>query len=368
MTTIISNQAANIAVTLMMDGVAVLINPAATVTAQLFNIQTGVPLFTPAKVLSSTDIGSSWSSGLVAVALSAGDTASTVPPDAMLAIVVNGKPYRFRIIVEVANAAPTKSALFIKDFVVNEIRADRLYAVAEGLLPGVSISDDYIWNKVVAAEAEIGRSLRVKLVPTAIFSTAPTQDQIDALAGMPWEEDSAYDYDPEMYAGDRWGFIQTRWVPVISVSKMRYAYPTDGQGQVYDIPLDWLKLDKKYGHLRIVPMSTSIEALMNPWLLQILSAGRMIPNMINLTYVTGLVNAARDYPELLDVIKKSAVLKVIEDGFLPQSGSISADGLSQSMSTDVNKYHDMIDRTLTGAPGTNGGLMAAIHGIRLAVA
>jgi hypothetical protein len=61
------------------------------------------------------------------------------------------------------------------------------------------------------------------------------------------------------------------------------------------------------------------------------------------------------------------VLKVIDDGFLPQSGSISADGLSQSLSVDMDKYHDAIGRTLNGGKGSNGGLMTAIHGIRVGV-
>ena len=71
----------------------------------------------------------------------------------------------------------------------------------------------------------------------------------------------------------------------------------------------------------------------------------------------------------LDTIQqamKKAALKVIEDSFLPQSGSISADGLSQSISNDMEKHHDTIDRIINGGKG-NGGLMAAIHGIRLQV-
>jgi hypothetical protein len=59
------------------------------------------------------------------------------------------------------------------------------------------------------------------------------------------------------------------------------------------------------------------------------------------------------------------VLKVIEDGFLPSSGSISADGLSQSLSMDMEKYRDMISTTLFGPKGSNGGLLTAIHGIKL---
>jgi len=49
----------------------------------------------------------------------------------------------------------------------------------------------------------------------------------------------------------------------------------------------------------------------------------------------------------------------------PNSASISADGLSQSLSVDMEKYRGAIEATLFGPKGSNGGLMTAIHGIRL---
>lgn len=366
MTTIIQNQAVTVPVTLKADGVAVPIAAGSTVTAQLFNVATGAPLFTPAKSLTSADTGSSWPSGLAAVPLTAPDTAAATPPDAMLVIVVNGKAYRFRLLVELANAAPTKSALFVRDFVISDLRSDQLYLAAQSLLPSVAFSDDYLWSKVIAAESAISHDLRVKFCPTKFFPRTPTSDQIAALNGMPWAEDSAYDYDPEMYRSDRWGFMAIRNAPVISVEELRYAYPSDSDLN-YVIPLDWIKLDKKYGQLRLVPTSNGSMALLNGYVLQLLGSARTIPHMLNLTYVAGLENAARDYPELLDAVKKLAVLKVIEDGFIPQSGSISADGLSQSMSADMGKYHDSIDLILNGPKGSNGGLMSAIHGVRMVV-
>ena len=58
------------------------------------------------------------------------------------------------------------------------------------------------------------------------------------------------------------------------------------------------------------------------------------------------------------------MLKIVADAFLPQSGSISADGLSQSLSVDMSKYSEFIDEALNGPHGSNGGLMTKIHGIR----
>ncbi|MNP11944.1 hypothetical protein D3C76_1041570 [compost metagenome] len=96
-------------------------------------------------------------------------------------------------------------------------------------------------------------------------------------------------------------------------------------------------------------------------------AGRIIPSMVEVEYTAGLTDVANTYPELLDCIKKKAVLKVVADAYLPQSGSISADGLSQSLSVDMDKYHDAIDHIINGPAGANGGLMSKIHGIRVMV-
>jgi len=98
-----------------------------------------------------------------------------------------------------------------------------------------------------------------------------------------------------------------------------------------------------------------------------LAGGRTIPSMVHLEYDAGLTDVENNWPELLDCIKKMAVLKVVADAYLPQSGSISADGLSESISVDMTKYHDTVEHIINGADGSNGGLMARIHGIRAMV-
>lgn len=264
-------------------------------------------------------------------------------------------------------ALPMGSALFPNRFTaVAQLQRDRLLLAAQTHFGGVKLSQDYIWEKLRAAEAEASRILRVRFQPTMFFPDDPTEDQVSALNGMPWELDQGYDYDPDMYQNDRWGFFKTHASPLISVEKVRFSYPAIG-GVNFEIPTEWLQLDKKYGHVRIVPLSASAAAMLTPFVMQLISMGRVIPNMVHITYVAGLQNAAGDYPELVDVVKKMAVLKIIEDGFLPQSGSISADGLSQSVSVDMAKYDEVIDRTLNGQPGTNGGLRVAIHGVTLGV-
>lgn len=258
------------------------------------------------------------------------------------------------------------SALFPNRLVaLAKMRRDRLMLAATSVMPNVGLTDDYLWDKLRAAESETSHELRVRFGPTTFFPDQPTQAEITALNGMPWAIDPGYDYQPNDFQfNDKWGMIKLRNKPLVSVSRVRFAYP-GGVTAHYDLPLDWIRSDKKYGQIQFVPSSTAFAAPLNAFVMQAIGMGRTIPLAIQITYVAGLANAAADYPELVDVVMKKAAIKILEDAFLPQSGSVSADGLSQSVSVDMDKYHDAIDRILHGGKGSNGGLMTAIHGVRV---
>jgi hypothetical protein len=259
------------------------------------------------------------------------------------------------------------SALFPNKFAaVAAMKRDRLFGVARSALPGINPSTEYIWAKLLAAESEMAHTLRVELQPTRFFSMEPTQAQIDALGTMPWKVDPAYDYEPAMFVGEKWGWLVLRNKPVISVIGMSVNYPQQDKS-ILDIPADWIRIDKKYGQINLVPSSPVVSANFATTLLGGLIGANRIPFSLHVNYTAGLANAARDYPELVDAVIKTATLKIMEDAFLPQSGSISADGLSQSLSRDTAKYHETVDAIINGPKGSNGGLMTAIHGIRLGV-
>lgn len=256
------------------------------------------------------------------------------------------------------------TALFPNRFTaVARLRADRLLLAAAGALPKISVSDDYLWDKLRAAESETQRELRVFFAPTTMFPDQPTQAEIDALMGAAWAIDPGYDFGPENFYGDKWGLIVTRQKPIISVTSLRMIYPSPGAVD-FTFPAEWLRLDRKYGHIRIVPTSTLSLASLSASVMQLFSS-RVLPQAMEVRYVAGLENATRDYPELVDLVLKRAALKIIGDRFLPQSGSISADGLSQSFSSDMGKHYESIDIIMNGPKGSNGGLMTAIHGIRM---
>lgn len=258
------------------------------------------------------------------------------------------------------------SALFPSRIVaVAKLRRDRLVMLANSIMPDLKLSDDFLWEKLRSAEAEIAHQLRVPLAPTHFFPMEPTPDQIAALAGKPWAVDPPYDYNPADWYGDKWGYIVTRQKPIQSIVGIKFVYPSPAQ-TIVDVPSDWIRADRRFGHIQVVPTGTAYQTLLGGLFMSHLSGGKTLPFTVHLEYEAGLSNVAADYPDLIDAVQKLAVTKIVEDGFMPQSGSISADGLSQSVSVDVSKYHEAVDRVLNGADG-NGGLVARIHGVRVMV-
>jgi len=367
MTTILNNSAARFAVTVQANGAPVAIGSGSTVTAQLFAMD-GVTQLSTSVACDSSASGADWQAGAVVVAFDAQTTAALPVGAAMLVLSSSDPALVKRYLVQVQ--APTtieRSALFVKDFIVDELRADRLMLASSNFFSGDTVTDDYLWQKVLAAESEIAHTLRVPLAPTQFFPYPPTDEQLAALpAGMPYAVDPPYDYGPEFFQGDSWGYLATRQKPVQTIQLMKFAYP-DPASLVFEIPQDWIRLDQKYGVVRLVPSTYAVAVPLSSFIMQAISAGRTIPFMLEVQYIAGIADARKEYPELLDIIKKLAVLKAIEDAFPAQSGSISADGLSQSISVDMSKYRETIDVTLNGERGTNGGLMTAIHGIRVGV-
>lgn len=228
---------------------------------------------------------------------------------------------------------------------------------AKTYFSGTDFLPSYIWDKVRAAEAELERTLRVYFEPVVMMPEGYTADEITALGSARWAEEPAYDFSPDMFRGESWGYIVTKHRPIISVSSIKFSYPTPTT-LVFDVPAPWIRIDKKYGHIRLVPTGTPFYAPLNAYIMSAVGGGRTIPHMIRISYTAGLSNALTDYPDLADVIKRFAVLKIIEDTFPAQSGSISADGLSQSMSVDMDKYQTSIDRTIDR-------LRSSIHGIQM---
>ncbi len=229
-------------------------------------------------------------------------------------------------------------------------------------LGGTMPSDPDLLAKLQAAEADAARRLRVPLSPTLILPDDTPDTEIAELeaAGSAYQLESAYDYEPQLWTPDDWGYLVLRQKPVIRIERLEFAYPAPTTG-IFRMPDNWIRLDRKAGHLRFVPNGPSLQAgPLSVFILSSMAGGRVIPAMIRVRYVAGLQNAARDFPDLIDVVKKMAILRILQTAFLPQSGSISADGLSRSTRLDFQKWHDGVDDALDV-------LMQAIHGPRMTV-
>lgn len=362
MSTIIAGSDAVVSVSVLQNGHPVPLS--GDVFAAVYTMDGKTKLYGEVPVDSNAG-GADWANGLVVVSIPGSASATVDPGEYMLVLRYPSGIKRSRLVVETM-FVPTRTSLFIRDIVVDEIRTDQLMAAAASVLSGVEVSDDYIWGKVRAAESEISHTLGVPLVPTRFFSIEPTPEQIEALDGMAWEVEPPYDYSPDLFRGDRWGLLVTRQRPIISIESFSFTYPSS-KDSFMPIPNDWIRYDAKYGTLNLVPSSPAIFAQMDAIIMTALTGGRSIPQMMRLDYTAGLQDVPNKFPELIDVIKKLAVYKIVADSYLPQSGSISADGLSQSLSVDMAKYQEVIDHTLNGGEGSNGGLMRKLHGIRLAV-
>jgi len=368
--TIIIGQDEALSATVQVDGAPVSIDTTKTVNARIVSIAPPNTVLLPDRACDHTATGADWAQGVVVAAFTALETNTLTagPPDVMLVLSGPGFVKRYRVHVEQAAVIPS-SLLFVRDLIVDELRQNQLVLMTQSFFPGISLTDDFIWESVKAAESDMSRRLRVPLVPTQFYPLGPDQDpnvqaQINALpAGMPWAVDTPYDYDPDFFVGEKWGFINLRQKPLITVNKIRFVYPAPTIG-FYDVPDDWIRIDKKYAHIRLVPATSPFVAPLNAFILQAVGGGRTIPFALHVTHQSGITDPWKTYPELIDTVKKMAVLRIIENGFLPSSGSISADGLSQSMSVDMQKYRDTIEVAIDGPKGSNGGLMTAIHGIR----
>lgn len=248
------------------------------------------------------------------------------------------------------------SSLFTRTSFLAAFKADRLPPV-QRFLSG-AVSDDYLWEKLQAAEADAQRELHVFFVPTVLFPNDPTQAEIDALAGSPWAVDPGYDYTEDMIQPGGWTFVPLRQRPVISIESLNFTHPS--MGTFFTIPSQWIKVDKKYGHIRFLPTNNAFIPSLGGLMVGALGMNSA-PQFLEVRYTAGLKDAATDYPDLLDVIQRMVLHRLMSDAVVSASESISADGLSQSKSApDLEKMQDSIDNQTET-------LRQRIHGVPLMV-
>jgi lipopolysaccharide biosynthesis protein len=99
--------------------------------------------------------------------------------------------------------------------------------------------------------------------------------------------------------------------------------------------------DNKAGLIQFTPKPTAAGMAPSILAANIMSGGGAVPQMVRIRYRAGLSPQHERMAEIEDLIMRMAMLRQIK--FAPQSASISADGLSQSKSFDVDKFGAAID-------------------------
>lgn len=218
----------------------------------------------------------------------------------------------------------------------------------------------YVSDKLASAEAEAARDLRVLFGATKVFAGDPTDAEIAGLAGAAYIVEPAYDYAWEDWQSEAWGMLAMRRAPMISVESMEIKYPYPGAAS-FPVPVAWIKVDRKFGHVRVVP-GGAMPAFV-PYFSSLLAASgrRVMPQCLVLRYTAGLENVVRDYPDIVDLVRKMAVLKVVDDRMIAGTTSTSVDGLSESKTVDFDKYREALE-------SKKKALFRALHGAQLFVA
>jgi len=248
-----------------------------------------------------------------------------------------------------AGLPTTGSALFpFPPDAVAAIRRDRLVRLAKSHLGGDELTDDVIWGKLIAAEAEAERHLRVWLSPREVLPADPVYDADAAAlvaAGQRVEREPGYDYDPALFDGSRWGLLELRQRPISAVRWVRFAYPNP-DSNLSEIPANWLRPEGSTNKVNIVPSTGTVSLPLNTFIMSVLGGGHRVPFMLAVAYRAGIEKVNERLPDLAQTVKRMAMLSILDDMLMPQSGSVSADGLSQSISFEAEKHRDTIEAKL----------------------
>lgn len=180
--------------------------------------------------------------------------------------------------------------------------------------------------------------------------------------------EETHDYFMEDYTN--WGFLQLFKKPVLSITKLCMVY---GQHESFNIPLDWIKLEKTSGQINLFPSHGSAEGLIintqgvfvglfnrwdyapHYWKVEYRSGMEVIPDMIKeFIYKKAAQNILHVWGDL-----------IIGAGIANQS--VSLDGLSQSIGTTqsamfggasarIEAYQKDLDRLLPAIRSKYEGL------------
>lgn len=203
--------------------------------------------------------------------------------------------------------------------------------------------EDTLYAKLLGNEQTVRDRLRILLEPTQVLTQDDSTDAalIPGLetAKTPYLLDPGYDYTADFFQANSWGYLVTRRKPIIAIQQFSFVY-VDPKISLMDVPKSWLRIDRQYGHVRLLPTGEAALLPLNSYLLSVFGGGRTIPNMIHVRYTAGINDIRKDYPGLYEFMFRVAALELIQDTFPSGSSSVAADGLSESESFDITQWLD----------------------------
>jgi hypothetical protein len=242
---------------------------------------------------------------------------------------------------------------------LTELRGGKLALLPAAYFNGATLSDAYLWNQILAAEEEMARRLAVPLEPTQIFSVGgPTPAELAALGDSPYLIEPGYD-GGGFQGLWQWDTLQLNTRPLISVQEVKFVYPGLNE-TIYVVPPDWIYPNFKSAILQFTAAPTAGGLPGAIVAMNVFAAGCAVPQMIRVKYTAGLTPQHPTFRDVRNLVLRLAVLRILLDAFIPQSGSISADGLSQSISMDTGKFQDAIDADLENLRERINGLLFGV--------
>lgn len=228
-----------------------------------------------------------------------------------------------------------------------------------GLMNGATFDEIIIGQKFNAAKAQAQRELRVFFEPTEILPNDVPQAEIEAFEAVDtaYYQEAAYDYNPEMFNNGTFGFMVTKQKPLIAVHSIEFAYPSP-ENVLFTVPKEWIRTDKKYGYINLVPTMLSASIPISSYLLNIVTGGRAIPLMVRLRYRAGITDIENTYPDIIELLNRMTVLSLLKGSFLPSSGTLSVDGISRTAQINMKDWQSSIDDLMDS-------LRDSIHGVRM---
>lgn len=206
---------------------------------------------------------------------------------------------------------------------VEEIKSDDLYGVlikSEG--ENLALSDEAILRKLYAAEDFYERDLQMRFKQTRVFSDVFGRQNgvfpADTTFALPGDYDPltdidepAYNYPDYFFNYSTWGQFTLNYRPIINIERLAFAFP--GTRPLYTPPKNWLRIDRKYGTVQIVPSSGEVlVSVLAGFILRIAGGARGVPQSIFVDYTIGFLpgELEQNHQDLIEGVKLRTIMNL----------------------------------------------------------